>query len=184
MPSSKARSMWLDPRSAEIIITGMSSIQRYLFICVSTPKPSITGITMSSSTREISGPCFCSMATPSSPFSASMISNSPSSISARIARFISESSTINIFCLSVIFSKVCVLLLPCTFTHGRYPAVGADPRRAQSPYDAIVYHNPLGKDKRISQIQSAPPAEKSRGCALHFPSYGIQWHWGNYTYHP
>ena len=57
IPISKARSTWDEPRSAEIIITGISSIQWYLFIMDSTPKPSSLGITMSSSTREISMLC-------------------------------------------------------------------------------------------------------------------------------
>ena len=105
-PRSKARSTWEEPLSAEIMITGMSSIQPFLFIMFSTPKPSSPGMTISSSTSEISLPRVCSMATPSLPFSASRISYSSPSISARMERFISESSTMRIFCLSETLSKV------------------------------------------------------------------------------
>lgn len=48
---------------------------------------------------EISVPYFWIAATPSTPSSVSIISYLSSSMSARIERFISESSTIRIFCL-------------------------------------------------------------------------------------
>lgn len=85
--------------SAVIMMTGMSSIQWFLFMIARTSNPSISGITISNKTSEISSPYFCREDTACNPFSASIISNSSSSISDKIERLISESSVISIFFL-------------------------------------------------------------------------------------
>ena len=89
----------LAPLAAVIMMTGMSSIQWFLFMIARTSNPSISGITISNKTSEISSPYFCREDTACNPFSASIISNSSSSISDKIERLISESSVISIFFL-------------------------------------------------------------------------------------
>ncbi len=98
-PISRAWDILSEVVSAEIIITGTVSIQRRLFMTSSTSRPSISGMTMSSIIRDISAALFCNSFTAIRPFSTSMVSYSSPSISTKMERFISESSTISIFCL-------------------------------------------------------------------------------------
>ena len=98
-PISSAWDILSEFVSAEIIITGTVSIHLRRFITSSTSRPSIMGITMSSIIRDISPARFCSSLTAIRPFSTSMVSYSSPSISTKMERFISESSTIKIFCL-------------------------------------------------------------------------------------
>ena len=86
--------MYEEELSAEMMMTGTRSIHLFLLMMASTSKPSISGITMSSSTREISNWCFSNCEMASSPFSASMMSYSSDRMSASMERFSSESSTI------------------------------------------------------------------------------------------
>ena len=76
-------------------MTGMSSIQPLRDMQESTSKPSAPGMTMSSNTMEMPLPCCSRHAMPASPQSASRISYWSLSISLRMTRFISESSTTN-----------------------------------------------------------------------------------------
>ena len=81
-------------------MTGISSIQCSLAIAARTSKPFMTGITISSNISDMPVSYCLSIFNASSPFSASKILKSSWSISVRISRFISESSTIKICCLT------------------------------------------------------------------------------------
>ena len=86
------------------MITGVSSIQWFRFISANTSKPSITGILISKRISEIPVPYCFNRSIHSSPFAASKILYSSSRITARISRFIWESSTIRTCCFSLPFT--------------------------------------------------------------------------------
>lgn len=93
----------MDSRSsaAEIMMTGISSIQRNWFMCSSTAKPSIFGILMSSSTRSMCISCW-SIRSACAPSTASAYLYPSPRMALSISRFISESSTIRIFCRFIV----------------------------------------------------------------------------------
>ena len=95
-PSVYAPSTSVWAVSAEIMMTGISLIQPFLFMMSRTSMPSFSGITISRSTSEISEVFSRRSINASFPFSASIISYLSLSMSDNRALFIATSSTTKI----------------------------------------------------------------------------------------